>query len=92
VKGFRNLRPSASRLHGRDRECAILDGLLSQVRKGRSGVLLLRGEPGIGKTALLRYLIEAGSGSTRLRSTGVESEMELPFARLSELQPSGSAG
>jgi DNA-binding CsgD family transcriptional regulator len=48
-------------------------------------VLLLRGEPGIGKTALLRYLIEAGSDLTLLRATGVESEMELPYAGLYEL-------
>ena len=72
-------------LRGRDRECAILDGLLSQVREGRSGVLLLRGEPGIGKTALLHYLVEAGSGLTLLRSSGVESDMDLPFAGLREL-------
>ncbi|MGZ6779970.1 MAG: AAA family ATPase, partial [Mycobacterium sp.] len=51
----------------------------------RSGVLLLRGEAGIGKTALLHYLVAAGSEMTLVRSTGVESEMELPYAGLYEL-------
>ena len=48
-------------------------------------MLLLRGDPGIGKTALLHYLVEAGSGLRLVRCTGVESEMELPFAGLHEL-------
>src|ERR1700759_4823922 len=61
LTGFRNTRIASPRLLGRDRECAILDGLLAEIREGRSAVLLLRGEAGIGKTALLRYLIEAGS-------------------------------
>jgi DNA-binding CsgD family transcriptional regulator len=77
--------PNSPRLHGRDRECAVLDDLLAQVRGGGGGVLLLRGEPGIGKTALLGYLVEAGSGLRLLRCAGVESEMELPFAGLHEL-------
>jgi DNA-binding CsgD family transcriptional regulator len=77
--------PNSPRLHGRTRECAILDGLLAQVRGSSGGVLLLRGEPGIGKTALLSYLVEAGSGLRLLRCAGVESEMELPFAGLHEL-------
>jgi len=49
----------------------MLDGLLDQVRVGRSGVLRLRGQAGIGKTALLRYLVDAGSGLTLVRCTGV---------------------
>jgi DNA-binding CsgD family transcriptional regulator len=78
-------RPSSGGLRGRDRECALLDALLGQVRGGRGAVLLLRGEPGIGKTALLHYLVEAGAGLTLMRCSGVESEMELPFAGLHEL-------
>jgi DNA-binding CsgD family transcriptional regulator len=63
----------------------MLDGLLDRVRSGRSAVLVLRGESGIGKTALLRYLIDEAAGFTVARCTGVESEMELPFAGLHEL-------
>jgi hypothetical protein len=55
VAGLRNLQPSSGPLRGRDRECAILDGLLKPVRKGYGGVLLHCREPGIGKTALLRF-------------------------------------
>ena len=81
----RSTRPSSRRLYGRDRECMILRGLLDEVRAGRGSVLLLRGDPGIGKTALLRHLIEAGSAFTQVRCAGVESEMELPYAGLHEL-------
>jgi DNA-binding CsgD family transcriptional regulator len=76
---------AAGQLRGRSRECARLDGLLAEVRTGQSAVLVLRGEAGIGKTALLRYLTDAASGFTVIRCTGVESEMELPFAGLHEL-------
>src|SRR5579864_1180655 len=72
-------------LRGRRRECVALDRLLDAVRGGRSAVLVVRGEPGIGKTALLQYLIERASGFAVSRATGVESEMELPFAGLHEL-------
>lgn len=82
---FPGLRTSSPPIQGRDHECAILDGLLKQVRDGRSGVLLLRGEPGIGKTALLQYLMATGSDLTLVRFTGVESEMELPYAALHDL-------
>lgn len=82
---FPGLRTSSPPIQGRDHECAILDGLLKQVRDGRSGVLLLRGEPGIGKTALLQYLMATGSDLTLVRITGVESEMELPYAALHDL-------
>ncbi|GAA3096829.1 helix-turn-helix transcriptional regulator [Streptosporangium carneum] len=67
-------------LHGRTAEQAVIDRLLSEARAGRSGALLVRGEPGIGKTALLDY---AAAGDMRvIRGTGVESEAELPFAGL----------
>ena len=77
--------PGELMLRGRRDECAALDALLAGVRVGRSGVLVLRGEAGIGKTALLRYLIESASDLTVARAVGVESEMELPFASLHQL-------
>ena len=72
-------------LRGRRSECVALDRLLDTVRGGRSAVLVMRGEPGIGKTALLQYLVEGASEFAVSRATGVESEMELPFAGLHEL-------
>lgn len=72
-------------LRGRRDECAVLDGLLEEVRAGRSGVLVLRGEAGIGKTALLEYVVGAASDLRVLRAAGVESEMELPYAALHQL-------
>ncbi|MER7212153.1 AAA family ATPase [Streptosporangium sp. NPDC000239] len=67
-------------LYGRAAEQAVIDRLLSEARAGRSGALLVRGEPGIGKTALLDH---AAAGDARvLRGTGIESEAELPFAGL----------
>ncbi|MFD3464391.1 AAA family ATPase [Nocardia fluminea] len=67
-------------LHGRDTEQARIDDLLSGARAGRSGALVLRGEAGIGKTALLDYA--AAQGIPAVRSAGIESEAELPFAAL----------
>ena len=72
-------------LRGRGSECGLLDELLAAVRQGESRSLVLRGEPGIGKTALLDYLVEAASDLTVVRAAGVESEMELPFAGLHQL-------
>jgi DNA-binding CsgD family transcriptional regulator len=72
-------RPS---LLGRGSECALLDGLVAAIREGESRPLVLRGEAGIGKTALLQYLIESASDLTVVRAVGVESEMELAFAGL----------
>ncbi len=69
-------------LAGRAAECARLDRLLAGVQTGRSAVLVLRGEPGIGKTALLAYAGEHAQVCRVLRAVGVESEMELPFAAL----------
>ena len=66
-------------------ERAALGGLLDAARAGRSGVLVLRGEPGIGKTALLEYAIESAAGLRVVRVAGVESEMELAFAALQQL-------
>src|SRR3954466_1736129 len=72
-------------LRGRGDERAVLDGLLDDARAGRSGVLVLRGEAGIGKTALLEDAIASAPEATLLRATGVESEMELAFAALHQL-------
>jgi len=72
-------------LGGRSSECALLDDLASAVRRGDSRSLVLRGEAGIGKTALLEYLLDSASDLTVLRATGIESEMELAFASLQQL-------
>jgi DNA-binding CsgD family transcriptional regulator len=72
-------------LVGRRDECATLGELLDAVRAGESRVLVVRGEAGIGKTALLRHLNDRAEGFRVLRATGVESEMELPFAGLHQL-------
>jgi DNA-binding CsgD family transcriptional regulator len=77
--------PEVPLLHGRRDECAVLDGLLADARGGHSGVLVLRGEAGFGKTALLEHAIESASDLTVLRAMGVESEVELAFAALHQL-------
>ena len=63
----------------------MLDRLVDNVRAGQSRVLVLRGEAGVGKTALLEYLQRRASGCRIARAAGVESEMELPFAGLHQL-------
>jgi DNA-binding CsgD family transcriptional regulator len=73
------------RLRGRESEREALDRLVEGVRAGQSPVLVLRGEPGVGKTALLDYLVERASGCRIARAAGVESEMELAFAGLHQL-------
>jgi DNA-binding CsgD family transcriptional regulator/tetratricopeptide (TPR) repeat protein len=72
-------------LRGRQAECAELDGLISTVHDGDSRVLVLIGEAGIGKTALLEHAVAAAVGFRVLRAAGVQSEMELPFATLHQL-------
>src|SRR5262245_26481879 len=76
---------SGPRLLGRRSECAMLDALVESVRAGQSRALVLRGEAGVGKSALLDYLATRASGCTVARATGVESEMELAFAALQQL-------
>jgi len=72
-------------LRGRARECEALDRLLADLRAGQSQVLVLRGEAGVGKTALLDYVQQRASGCRVERASGVESEMELAFAGLHQL-------
>src|SRR6202046_3113875 len=76
---------SARRLLGRRSECAVLDQLVASVRAGPSRALVLRGEAGVGKSALLEYLVQHASGCGITRSAGVESEMELAYAALQQL-------
>jgi len=72
-------------LVGREAECSRLDQILALAHREQSSVLVLRGEPGIGKTALLEYAAEHAAGCRVVRSVGVEWEMELPFAGLHQL-------
>ena len=72
-------------LLGRMDERAVLDGLIGDVRRGESRSLVLRGEAGIGKTALLKSLVESASDLTVVRAMGMESEMELAYASLHQL-------
>src|SRR5882762_1390899 len=72
-------------LRGRSREREQLGRLLTGIRSGRSGVLVVHGEAGIGKTALLEQLIEQAAGCVVARATGVQADMELPFAGLQQL-------
>src|SRR5450432_2771793 len=76
---------SGGQLIGRAREREVLDRLLDGVRGGRGGVLVVHGEAGVGKTALLEYAVEAGRGFRTARTSGIEAEMELPFAAVQQL-------
>ena len=76
---------SARRLLGRRSECAALDQLVASVRAGSSVALVLRGDAGVGKSALLAYLAQHSSGCGIARAAGVESEMELAYAGLQQL-------
>jgi DNA-binding CsgD family transcriptional regulator len=77
--------PKRLMLRGRRHECVVLDRLLDGARVGRSGVLVLEGEAGIGKTALLDYAIGSASDLRVLRAVGVESEMEIGFGGIHQL-------
>jgi AAA ATPase domain len=76
---------SGGQLLGREREREVLDRLLDGVRGGRGGVLVVHGEAGVGKTALLDYAVEAARGFRTARTSGIEAEMELPFAAVQQL-------
>jgi AAA ATPase domain len=75
----------ASQFLNRNREREHLDSLLADVRAGHSAALVLRGEAGVGKTALLRYAAQQASGFRTAQIAGVEAEMELPFAGMHQL-------
>jgi DNA-binding CsgD family transcriptional regulator len=77
--------PGQSRLVGRDGLCRDLDRLASAVEAGQSKALVLRGEPGIGKTTLLDYLAAHAPGCRVERTAGIQSELELAFAALHQL-------
>ncbi|MCH6166341.1 ATP-binding protein [Pseudonocardia alaniniphila] len=72
-------------LAGRHTECQVLDRLVDAVRAGESRALVMHGEPGVGKTALLDYLAGHASGCRVVRAAGVQSEMELAFAGMHQL-------
>jgi DNA-binding CsgD family transcriptional regulator/tetratricopeptide (TPR) repeat protein len=72
-------------LVGRDRERLLIDALVAGARLGRSGVLVVTGEAGIGKTALLDYAAQVAGGVTLLRANGIEAEQDVPFGGLSQL-------
>src|ERR1700731_5002180 len=78
-------RAGVAELRGRRSECQVLDRLIKAVRAGESRVLVVRGEPGVGKTALLDYLVDHASGCVVARAAGVQSEMELAFAGVHQL-------
>src|SRR5947209_19005259 len=67
-------------LIGRERERAAIDRLLDDATGGKSGVLVIRGEAGIGKSALLEHAAQRAEGMIVLRAVGVEAESDLPFA------------
>jgi DNA-binding CsgD family transcriptional regulator/tetratricopeptide (TPR) repeat protein len=75
----------APAFRGRSGECELLDRLLEDVRGGQSAALVIRAEPGMGKTALLHYCAGEASDFRVAQLAGVESEMELPFAGLHQL-------
>lgn len=72
-------------LLGRDTECGVIDAMLDGVRTGGSHALVIRGEAGIGKSALLDYALARADGLTQLRTSGYESESNIPFAGLSDI-------
>ena len=78
-------RAPAARLLGRRQESGVVDRVLAAARDGEGGVLAIYGEPGVGKTALLEYAVEAASDFHVTRTIGAEGEMELAFAALQQL-------
>src|SRR5215469_15818418 len=78
-------RGSSYLLRGRERECARLLDVLDQARRGLSAALIILGEPGMGKTAMLEYAAGAASGVRILSAAAAPSEAALPFACLHRL-------
>jgi hypothetical protein len=79
------IRLPGGQLLGRQREREVLQRLLAAPRAGNGGVLVMYGEPGVGKTALVQYAVEVSHGFRVAYALGVEGEMELPFAALQQL-------
>src|SRR3978361_668229 len=79
------VRLPGGQLLGRERGREAVNRLLEAAASGQGGVLVMRGERGVGKTALLEYAVEAGRGFRIARTFGVEAEMELPFAAVQQL-------
>src|SRR5260370_2944206 len=86
-RGWRHLSRSEMQSHyprlslwGRSSECGVLDRVVAEPRAGRSQVLVLRGEAGVGKTALLDYLAAEASGCRLVRTAGVEAQMGPAYA------------
>ena len=77
--------PGLARLPGREQECAVVDRLLAGARTGAGGALVVRGEPGIGKSALLGYARAHAPPMMVLSACGVQAESDLAFAGLHEL-------
>jgi hypothetical protein len=84
-----SLELGASRLTlvGRDRECAAIDRALRAASTGESTALVIRGDPGMGKTALLAYAADRAAGSSVLHASGIEGESDLAFAGLHAAKP-----
>jgi DNA-binding CsgD family transcriptional regulator len=78
-------------LLGRRNECQILDRILNAARAGHGGTIVISGEPGIGKSTLLGYAMDAATGFQVLRAAGNEAEQELPFATAQQLCASSLA-
>jgi DNA-binding CsgD family transcriptional regulator len=78
-------RAAANGLLGRDPECALLERLLDRARGGKSGALVLLGEPGIGKTALVEHAVAQAGGMRVLPVTGLEAAADVPFAALATM-------
>ena len=79
------LKEARLELLGRQREREALDRVLEGARTGHGAALVVHGEPGVGKTALLEYVVAAGRELTVIRTVGVEGEIELPYAALQQL-------
>src|SRR5436190_24364188 len=78
-------RTLADVLHGRAVESAAVAALVDEAWASRGGALVLRGQPGVGKSSLLRDAIERAEGTQVLTTRGIESEFPLPFAALHRL-------
>jgi DNA-binding CsgD family transcriptional regulator len=85
MRGPDQASSAAARLVGRELELGVISRLLEQAHELRSGVLVLRGEPGVGKSALLNFAVDSASGMRVLRAVGVEPESELAFAGLHQI-------